>query len=84
MEKHFVSGVPYTQIVNYLKEELALKSMGAGAFCYKNAVIRIVQMEPRALGNISLPRNEIKMQGDATDIQEFEHVFLMRFLSAGG
>ena len=83
-EKSFESGIDIQYITRFLRDELALASTGAGEYRYKGIDIRVTPLPPRRLGSFSMQRNQIDLSGDEGDIKEFEHAFLMRFLSAGG
>lgn len=84
MQKSFISGIDLSYILAYLKDELALEAIDAGEYRYKSMCITVAALPSEKLGSISMQRNQIDMRGTEKDILEFEHAFLMRFLSAGG
>lgn len=82
--KSFESGIDYQYIHTYLHDELALEKTGASTYRYKQAELTLTPLPPRKVGSFNMQRNRVDMRGDPDDIAEFEHMFLMRFLSAGG
>lgn len=80
----FESGIRLTLIEEYIQNELQLKQLDASTYAYGKSFIRITPLRERKLGSCYLPRTELYIWGDALDAEDFQHRFLMRFLSAGG
>ena len=80
-------GIAYSRIEAWLRDELALPAACDGwTFAHEGATccIRIEPLEPRSLGSVSLERCSLHAEGAPAAIDEFERLFTLRFMSAGG
>ena len=80
-------GIAYSRIETWLRSELALSILdGSWLFEHGGAIcrIRIAPLDPRSLGHVSIERCALHAEGDAAAVAEFEHLFTLRFMSAGG
>ena len=80
-------GIAYGRIASWLDDELALPCEGgcwlfevAGAACS----VSLEPLEPRTLGAVSLERSHLVADGAPGAVDEFERLFTLRFMSAGG
>ena len=80
-------GIAYKRIAHWLDDELALKREGgcwlfefAGALCE----VSLSPLEPRALGAVELERSHLVVEGASDAVDEFDRLFTLRFMSAGG
>ena len=80
-------GIAYGRIEAWLRDELAL-SEGRDGWAFEHAGttcrIRIAPLEPRTFNNVSLERCSLHAEGAPVAMDEFERLFTLRFISAGG
>jgi hypothetical protein len=80
-------GIAMRRIEAWLDDELALVrddegrvyKVGESACC-----VMIRPLEARTLGSYKLERTELYVKGDPTAVESFQHLFTLRFMSAGG
>ena len=83
----FDCGIAYARIEAWLHNELALPATPDGwefEFAHVSCRIRIAPLEPRPLGSVCIERCSLHAEGDADALDEFERLFTLRFMSAGG
>ena len=80
-------GIATKRIIEWLDDELALERAGAdwefpfeGGRCH----VTVSPLPNRALGNVSLERTLVTIDGDQRALDEFYRLFTLRFISAGG
>ena len=80
-------GISYARIASWLDDELALPR-DQGRWLYvcgtESCLIALEPLENRTLGNISLERTHLNVDGDPAAIASFKKLFTLRFISAGG
>ena len=80
-------GIAISRLEAWLCNELALPmDCSNWVFEYRGASCRIgiAPLEPRTLGTVSIERCNLIAEGDAVALDEFERLFTLRFMSAGG
>lgn len=78
------SGIYPQYVLEYVDKEICLPRDGSGRYIYKNCYVTITPTEGRTFGSVRMPRTDIHMWGAEADCKEFERLYQMRFLSAGG
>lgn len=80
-------GIALRRIVSWLEDELALPVRGGkwvfaagGGECLVNANA----LPSRDFGAMALQRTRLVATGDECALERFEHLFTLRFVSAGG
>ena len=80
-------GISCARISLWLDDELALDS-DRGSWTYaahgQSCSIALEPLENRTLGHVSLERTHLTAQGGPDALAEFEKLFTLRFISAGG
>ena len=80
-------GIACTRIASWLDDDLTL-SYAEGSWTYtaqgQSCRIALEPLENRTLGHVSLERTHLTAQGDPDALAEFEKLFTLRFISAGG
>ena len=80
-------GIAYERIATWLASELALPKSGP-AWVFEHAsrscTVELCELEPRMLRTLSLERCRLIARGDDAAVEEFERLFTLRFVSAGG
>ena len=80
-------GISYARIASWLDDELALpRDQKRWLYVHGNesCLVALEPLENRTLGNISLERTHLTVDGDPVAIATFEKLFTLRFISAGG
>lgn len=80
-------GISYARIASWLDDELALPRDQERWLYVRGTESCLIALEPlenRTLGNISLERTHLTVDGDPAAIAAFEKLFTLRFISAGG
>lgn len=80
-------GISCARIASWLDDELSL-SFTQGSWTYttqdQSCRIALEPLENRTLGRVSLERTHLTAQGGSDALAEFEKLFTLRFISAGG
>ena len=83
----FDCGIAYERIASWLDDELHLP-VNAGKWVYgspgETCEIALSRLEPREFAQLEIERSHLIAQGDAQAVDAFEHLFTLRFISAGG
>lgn len=80
-------GIAYSRLEAWLRDELALPKADDGwVFSHAGAScsICIAPLEPRPLGSVSIERCALHVDGAPAALDEFDRLFTLRFMSAGG
>lgn len=80
-------GIAYVRLASWLDDELALRHSGNQWVFQHSACscsISLESLENRELRNISIERTRLVVEGEPKAIDEFDRVFTLRFISAGG
>ena len=56
----------------------------AGGFVYGSCRIQLTGLEPAGTGIWAIKRIQLRLEGEAADVEAIYHRFFMQFLSAGG
>lgn len=80
-------GISHARIAAWLDDELGLARSNEGwEFAIENhaCFVKVSPLESRVFGTIALERSHLVVNGDAEALAEFEKLFTLRFISAGG
>ena len=80
-------GIAHRRLEAWLRDELALPATSDG-WVFEHAgttcLIAIAPLEARPLGSVSIERCALRAVGAPQALDEFERLFTLRFMSAGG
>ena len=80
-------GIPYRRISAWLDDELALERCGESWVFHDNneqCAISLRELEKRSFRHLEFERTQLVAEGDAQALETFNHLFTLRFISAGG
>ena len=80
-------GISHARIAAWLNDELALVQSDEGwVFSSEShtCLVKASPLESRVFGTIALERSRLMVSGEAEALAEFEKLFTLRFISAGG
>ena len=83
VELQINSGIEPQRIKDYFEIELALLQDETGAYIMENCQITLEEAA-NPMGMLKLPRTLIRFVGAKEVCEQQQHLFRMRFLSAGG
>ena len=76
-------GIPIARIREFFLSQPDVTEEGKG-FRFNNCRITLTPITGFFLGPWEMPRTQVRMEGDDTDVQTIHRRFYLRFLSAGG
>lgn len=83
VELQIDSGIELKRIKTYFKEEMKLVEKEENVYFMDNCKI-ILENMPNKHGLLKLPRTLVRFVGEEEICKQQQHLFRMRFLSAGG
>ena len=83
-ECKIISGIPLSDIKQYLLCELGAKERLDRTYEYNGLEIEVTACMDRSFPSFSIPRHLINVRGDRTLAEQFLTTFRFRFMSAGG
>ena len=83
-ECKIISGIPLSDIKEYLLSELEAKEKLDNIYEYNGLEIEITACMDKSFPSFSIPRHLINVRGDKTLAEQFLTAFRFRFMSAGG
>ena len=82
-EMQIDSGIDIKRIKVYFEEELALRKESENVYLMDGCKI-ILESRPNKNAFLKMPRTLVRFIGEEEVCQQQQHLFRMRFLSAGG
>ena len=80
-------GIAYRRLEAWLDAELRLQREGGlWVFAWEEVSCRVSleRLDSHAFGPVALERTRLLARGDEVALQEFQRLFTLRFMSAGG
>ena len=68
----------------FFREQEDVTEEGTNAFSFGSCRIHLTELKPKGMGVWAAKRIQVRMEGEANDVEDIYHRYFIQFLSTGG
>ena len=68
----------------FFREQTDVTEEGLNDYSFGSCRIHLTELKPKGMGVWAAKRIQVRMEGDAEDVEDIYHRFSIQFLSSGG
>ena len=84
MMKEEIWSVSIQRARSFFREQEDVAEENANTFLYGTCRVELTELKPKGMGVWAAKRIQVRMEGEAEDVEKIYHRYFMQFLSTGG
>ena len=84
MVKEEIWSISVQRTRSFFRDQEDVTEEGINDFVYRSCRIHLTELKPKGMGVWAAKRIQVRMEGEAEDVEAIYHRFFIQFLSTGG